>query len=406
MLRGRSHPQIQLFVKTPTKVPLESWPIPDKPWSRIHIDYAGPVDGFNFLVIVDPYSKWPEVHVTKSTTKKATLKLLNHSFATFGVPETIVSDNGTQFTSQEFQTFCSSQGIRHIRIAPYHPQSNGLAERFVDTLKRSLRKIRSGGKGLEEALNTFLQVYRSTPTDDLGNKSPAEIMLGRPVRTISSLLKPCDSGILLRNKTKQNDAFNKRHGAVHRGFKQGDLVYAKIYAPNSWQWKPATVIEKIGAVNYNVLLEEGNRLIRSHANHLKTRFQKCCSSEKHPSPLSIFFDGFGLNIPAEVPQNVPANVQVRKGQPLDNEVDPNLTNDFSDEGQPLDNEVDPNLTNDFSDEEAAIEKPNVRLQTTPAVKEPVQFATPILERGRRMIGIKKNNLVQKPFHNRELYCRA
>ncbi|XP_055527165.1 uncharacterized protein LOC129719782 [Wyeomyia smithii] len=122
----------------------------------IHIDDAGPVDGVYFLVIVDLYSKWPEVHVTKSTTTKATLKLLNHSFATFGVPETIVSKNGTQYANQEFRIFCSSQGICHIRIAPYHPQSNGLAERFVDTLKRSLRKIRSGGKGPENQPCTLL----------------------------------------------------------------------------------------------------------------------------------------------------------------------------------------------------------------------------------------------------------
>ncbi|XP_062542038.1 uncharacterized protein K02A2.6-like [Armigeres subalbatus] len=197
--------------KTPTKTTLESWPIPAKPWSRIHIDYAGPVDGVYFLIIVDPYSKWPEVHSTRSTTTKTTIKILNQTFATFGIPELIVSDNGTQFSSHEFQAFCTNQGIRHIRIAPYHPQSNGLAERFVDTLKRSLRKIRSGGEALEEALSTFLHVYRSTPSSDLNGKTPAELMFGRPLRTVLSLLKPTErnTGSISRDRKKQNNIFNK-----------------------------------------------------------------------------------------------------------------------------------------------------------------------------------------------------
>ncbi|XP_062715677.1 uncharacterized protein K02A2.6-like [Aedes albopictus] len=248
--------------KAPTKTTLESWPVPSRPWSRIHIDYAGPVDGVYFLVIADPYSKWPEVHVTKSTTSRATIKLLNQTFATFGVPEVLVSDNGTQFSSHEFQTFCTSQGIHHIRIAPYHPQSNGLAERFVDTLKRSLRKIRSGGETLEEALCTFLQVYRSTPTNDLEGRSPAEIMFGRPIRTIQSMLRPSERGTASRDRKKQNDAFNKKHGAVQRNFQHGDSVYAKVHSTNSWRWESATVIEKIGNVNYNVFLNDQQRLIR------------------------------------------------------------------------------------------------------------------------------------------------
>ncbi|XP_065083388.1 uncharacterized protein K02A2.6-like [Ochlerotatus camptorhynchus] len=178
--------------KAPVKTTLESWPIPDKPWSRIHIDYAGPVDGVFFLVVVDPYTKWPEVYATKTTTTRTTIKLLTQTFATFGEPETIVSDNGTQFTSYEFRNFCENQGIHHVRTAPFHPQSNGLAERFVDTLKRTPRKIRSGGDTLEEALQTFLQVYSSTPTADLGEKSPAEIIKNMTEPNINTMQMEVD----------------------------------------------------------------------------------------------------------------------------------------------------------------------------------------------------------------------
>ncbi|XP_029709184.2 uncharacterized protein K02A2.6-like [Aedes albopictus] len=303
--------------KAPIKTTLESWPIPDKPWSRIHVDYAGPVDGVFFLVVVDSYTKWPEVYATKTTTTKTTTKLLSQSFATFGVPETIVSDNGTQFTSHEFKTFCEQHGIRHVRTAPFHPQSNGLAERFVDTLKRTLRKIRSGGNTLQEALQTFLQVYRSTPTADLGEKSPAEVMFGRPIRTVSTLLlPPKHSAPELQPKArKQNERFNKKHGAVSRKFAPGDPVYAQVHQANSWQWQAATVIERIGSVTYNVFLEDRQRLIRSHTNQLKHRAVDSAPDpvpSQSSSPLSIFFDGFGLDVASQaVPNPAPAELDQR-----------------------------------------------------------------------------------------------
>lgn len=124
--------------KQPVKTTLQSWPISTKPWERVHIDYAGPHTGNYFLVIVDAYSKFPEIFVTKSITAETTISILRGLFAHYGLPEVIVSDNGTQFTSQSFAMFCASNGVQHIFTPPYHPQSNG----FVDTLKRALLKGR------------------------------------------------------------------------------------------------------------------------------------------------------------------------------------------------------------------------------------------------------------------------
>ncbi|XP_062541115.1 uncharacterized protein K02A2.6-like [Armigeres subalbatus] len=317
--------------KSPVKTTLESWPVPNQPWSRIHVDYAGPVDGVFFLVVVDPYTKWPEVYATKTTTTKTTIKLLTQSFSPFGLPETIVSDNGTQFTSHEFNAFCERLGIRHVRTAPFHPQSNGLAERFVDTLKRTLRKIRSGGETLEEALQTFLQVYRSTPNTGLGEKSPAEVMFGRRIRTVSSMiLPPNHSTTDLQSQLKrQNERFNKKHGAVARQFLTGDKVYAQVHQGNSWQWQAATIIERIGKVNYNVLLEDKQRLIRSHGNQLKHRAVESVPDpvlNQRISPLSIFFDGFGLDVSSPVLPTIAEN-------PLPADADPPILEIGSDESE-------------------------------------------------------------------------
>ncbi|XP_058840133.1 uncharacterized protein K02A2.6-like [Topomyia yanbarensis] len=133
---------------------LKSWPALEKPWQRLHLDYAGPIDGQYYLILVDSYSKWPEVVRTRDITTTATLRILRGIFARHGQPETLVTDNGPQLTSDQFETFCDSNGITHLKTAPFHPQSNGLAERFVDTFKRSLKKITAGGK---------LWILQSTP---------------------------------------------------------------------------------------------------------------------------------------------------------------------------------------------------------------------------------------------------
>ena len=139
---------------SPAKAPLHPWEYPKRPWSRIHVDSAGPYQGNMLLVIVDAFTKWLEVHVMNSSTAEATVEKLRTTFATFGIPETVVSDNGTCFVSEVFQTFMSRNGIRHIKVAPKHPASNGLAERSVQSVKEGLNKMTTGS--LETKLARFL----------------------------------------------------------------------------------------------------------------------------------------------------------------------------------------------------------------------------------------------------------
>jgi len=122
-------------------VPLHPWSWPGKAWSRVHIDYARLVEGKMFLLIVDAYSKWLEVHAT-STSTSATIELLRKSFAALGLPELIVFDNTTTFTSEEFAEFLKKNGIRHIRSPTYRPASNRLIERAVQTFKEGLSQVR------------------------------------------------------------------------------------------------------------------------------------------------------------------------------------------------------------------------------------------------------------------------
>ena len=84
---------------------------------------------------MDSYSKWPEVLRSRRRTTGTTIGFLHELFAQFGVVDCVVSDNGSQFTSVEFKEFCKIFQIKHITTPQYHSRSNGLAERFVDTLK-------------------------------------------------------------------------------------------------------------------------------------------------------------------------------------------------------------------------------------------------------------------------------
>ena len=118
--------------------PVAPWKWPQRPWVRLHADYAGPFLGKMFLILVDAHSKWMEVKSVSAATSTQTIEHLRNIFATHGLPEMLVIDNGSVFTSSEFQDFTKRNGIRHVTSAPYHPASNGLAERVVQTFKEHI----------------------------------------------------------------------------------------------------------------------------------------------------------------------------------------------------------------------------------------------------------------------------
>ena len=124
--------------------------------------------------------------MTNSSSSLVTIEKLRSSFATFGIPKVIVTDNGTSFTSKEFQMFVTQNGISHLRSAPYHPATNGLAERAVQTFKEGMRKM-SGP--LETRLAKFLFHYRITPQTSTG-VSPTQMLFGRPLRSRLDLVFP------------------------------------------------------------------------------------------------------------------------------------------------------------------------------------------------------------------------
>ena len=162
----------QMNRKNPPKAPLHPWEWPSRPWERIHIDYTGPFLGKMFVVMVDAYSKWLEVHPMNVATSRATIGKLQSTFAVHSLPAIIASDNGSNFCSEEFEDFLAKNGIHHRRTASYHPASNRLTERAVQTLKKRIRRM-SNKESLETRVSRFLFKYRITPHSTTGI-APAE----------------------------------------------------------------------------------------------------------------------------------------------------------------------------------------------------------------------------------------
>ena len=204
MVRGCA--ECQISRPMPPQAPLQPWKWPTRPWARIHLDFAGPFLGQMFLILIDAHSKWIEVHPMTTITSMATIQKLRVTFAQLGVPETMVTDNGPSFVSEEFKLFLKKNGIAHVTSAPYHPSSNGLAERAVQIFKQGLKKLKEGT--LAEKIARFLFQYRITPQSTTG-VSPAELLMGRRLRSRLDLIRPNSAALVEAKQQHQKEAHDR-----------------------------------------------------------------------------------------------------------------------------------------------------------------------------------------------------
>lgn len=248
--------QCQLTRPNPRKVATHVWEAAKKPFERVHVDFAGPFMGRYFFLLIDAYTKWPEICDIANITTDITIEKCREIFSRFGIPEVLVSDNGTQFTSNEFQRFLKMNGIIHKRSAPYHPATNGQVERNVQTFKNKLKTINCTRSEIGKVLNNILLNYRRTPHATTG-ESPSSLMFNRQIRSRLDFMIP--KQILEGNSTHQ-------HELEVRKLRVNDRVSVRDYSGGD-KYQFGSISEVLGKLHYMVKLDDG-RIWKRHIDQI------------------------------------------------------------------------------------------------------------------------------------------
>lgn len=227
--------------KNPQKCQIKSWPAPPTVWYRLHADFLGPIYNKMYLVIIDSYSKWPEVFEITNIGATRTIEVFKGLFCRFRYPAHLVTDNGPTFTSLEFESFCKNINVKHTFSPPYHPATNGAAERFVETFKSHVKKIKESGNTLTSAINLFLFDYRSMPHSITG-VTPAKLMLGREFRSRFTMLRP--PPIVEKSYDMLEKQSKLTAGKRRVVFNVGEKVMVKDYRKGRSAWTQGVIIEE------------------------------------------------------------------------------------------------------------------------------------------------------------------
>jgi len=231
------------------------WLYPDVPWHRLHADFAY-YQGVNFLIVIDSHSKWPEAIPMTSTSSSRLIQEFQRLFSTHGLPAVLVTDNGPQFVSQEFEDFLVKNGIRHYTSPHYHPSSNGQAERTVQTVKTMLKKIAADKGDFHRQLSNYLLTYRNTPHPTTG-ASPAELLMKRKLRTRLCLLKPTQA-----DNIRMKQAENVRDRG--RDFEPKSVVRVKS---TNGIYELGKIVKKLSPQRY--LVRVNGRIRYVHVDHIR-----------------------------------------------------------------------------------------------------------------------------------------
>lgn len=288
------------------KAPLVPLPVIRRPFERIAMDMVGPLpatsEGYKYILTVCDYgTRYPEAFPLKSTTSQDVVEALVEMFARTGIPEEILTDRGSNFVSELTQGFHKMLGIRSIVTSAYHPQTDGMVERFNGTLKAGIRKfLTDHGGEWDKALPFLLFAYRETPHSSTGF-SPFELLFGRTPKGPLDVLRREWTGdsnnsnedvvtyltkmyarmeqasqmaTEMEEAAKEDMAAYYDRGARLISYQVGDLVLVlkpSIGSKLQARWKgPFTITRKLSSTTYHVKKDrEAKRSFTYHINMLQ-----------------------------------------------------------------------------------------------------------------------------------------
>ena len=249
--------------------PLQSMPMPSHAWNEIKIDFCGPFpSGHYVLVVIDVYSRYPEIEIIKSTAAQKVIPKLDIIFARHGVPEKVTTDNGPPFNGKEFQIYMRQLGIEYHSSTPLWPQGNAEVESFNKPLEKAIRTAHIEERPWQQELSKFLLNYRSTPHSTT-KVPPAEMLFNRQIRgklpVLPTRMKVVDrhqeagSNQEVKRK-KSRDYANARRHAKQSSFQVGDTVLVKKPKAN----KLSTNFDPLP---YKIIEIKGTKITASRNGH-------------------------------------------------------------------------------------------------------------------------------------------
>ena len=263
----------QKYQRQNQKEPILQADPPSYPWQRLSSDLFD-YKGNQYLLVADQYSKFPIIRRLTSTTSATIINHLKSIMSEHGIPEELITDNGPQYSSREFKEFVTNFGINHTTSSPHYPQSNGFAERMVQTVKNILKK--SDEQGDDPYL--AILAYRTTPIDHQ-LKSPAELLNGRKFKTTlpqaqrASLKSNGDNvkGQLYHRQQIQRYHYDRTAGRELEQLRQGDPV--RIFDQHSHSWQPGTVVKPAQQPRSYILRNDNTEAVyRRTRTHLRPSY--------------------------------------------------------------------------------------------------------------------------------------
>lgn len=250
--------------------PLLQPELPGRPFEKLAADIFQ-LDGQNFLLLADYFSKMPFVKSLKNMTSQEVINYMQSVFAIHGIPKTLITDNAMQFTSSEFQQFTKDWEFKHTTSSSYYPRSNGLIERTVQTVKSYLKKAKETKQNPQLALLCM----RTTPIDHT-LPSLAEILFNRQVQTIiPKAIKYDPKSQQIRQRLNERQAQQKKY--YDRGTKDLPILANNQEVmhqdPIKNTWSPAVIVEPTQEPrSYLIKTPEGAMLRRNRIHlHQKPR---------------------------------------------------------------------------------------------------------------------------------------
>ena len=254
----------QTFQPDQAKETLMSHPLPSRPWEKVGTDIFQH-DDKHYLVTVDYLTGFMEIDRLENLTSQQVIRKLKGHFARYGIPCTVVSDNGTQFTSESFTKFAHNWDFEHQTSSPHHPQSNGKAESAVKKAKSLLNKNKD---------DQFLALLNMRNTPNHTGTSPAHAFFNRRTRTLlpttPNLLtqnNKTDYRLKLLHKQEQVEEYSNKRAKDLKTLSSGDQVTLKPFGLSSKKWTRGIVTKQLSNRSYEV--ESNGAIYRRNRVHLR-----------------------------------------------------------------------------------------------------------------------------------------